>query len=294
MIRPASFPGKSGTRVAILAMVPILCLLAGSAGRAGTMDLQWSTVSEASGYRVYHGEASGVYADFAETGGSTRTTLAGLEDCTDTFVAVKSYGSAGESVAFSNEISGWPRPGIGALSLSEVQQGAQLPIDIHGANFRPGAEVIIHGVPQDVSGIPLLRVDSVSTLSCHRIQALLSVAPAARGLRAMETTDFAFELEVRNPETVFGSDTVGLAVTLDEGRLDIDISDASTQGRVDGKDLAALARAFGGAEGGALFDPDADLDGDGRIDGADLALLARVFGACSDGDGWRPCEGSEP
>jgi hypothetical protein len=48
--------------------------------------------------------------------------------------------------------------------------------------------------------------------------------------------------------------------------------------RVDGFDLAQLARAFGSLTGGASYDAAVDLDRDGGVDGADLALLTAFFG----------------
>ncbi len=48
--------------------------------------------------------------------------------------------------------------------------------------------------------------------------------------------------------------------------------------RIDGFDLARLARAFGAAGGEAGFDSAADLDASGMVDGNDLAILASLFG----------------
>lgn len=55
--------------------------------------------------------------------------------------------------------------------------------------------------------------------------------------------------------------------------------DVNRDGRVDGKDLAVLARGFGqDANAGQIVDPDADLNEDGVIDGMDLAILIDNFG----------------
>jgi hypothetical protein len=52
--------------------------------------------------------------------------------------------------------------------------------------------------------------------------------------------------------------------------------------RVDGFDLADLARAFGSFEGGVedgpVYSRSVDLNRDGRVDGADLDLLTGSFG----------------
>jgi hypothetical protein len=54
---------------------------------------------------------------------------------------------------------------------------------------------------------------------------------------------------------------------------DIDLS-----GRVDGFDLAALARAFGSSLGELSYDLQSDLNSDAEVDGTDLSLLAAQFG----------------
>ena len=54
--------------------------------------------------------------------------------------------------------------------------------------------------------------------------------------------------------------------------------DVNRDGRVDGKDLAVLARGFGKDVGEDVADPDADLNQDGTIDGTDLAILIENFG----------------
>jgi len=64
-----------------------------------------------------------------------------------------------------------------------------------------------------------------------------------------------------------------IEVRLDPRRVDVDRS-----GRVDGYDLAVLARAFGSRKGEAAYSAAADLDASGLVDGSDLALLAARFG----------------
>ncbi|MFQ5767838.1 MAG: hypothetical protein ACE5ID_07635, partial [Acidobacteriota bacterium] len=56
-------------------------------------------------------------------------------------------------------------------------------------------------------------------------------------------------------------------------RVDLDGS-----GRVDGLDLARLARQFGLSQGQVGFDPAADLDLDGDVDGDDLIVMSIDFG----------------
>lgn len=56
------------------------------------------------------------------------------------------------------------------------------------------------------------------------------------------------------------------------------LSDINGNGRVDGRDLSILARAFGSADGDARYNGRADLNRDGLIDGEDLSILAADFG----------------
>lgn len=57
--------------------------------------------------------------------------------------------------------------------------------------------------------------------------------------------------------------------------------DITRDGRVDGGDLVALARAFGSVRGEGRYAGFADLDNDDDVDGEDLAILARNFGQSS-------------
>ena len=56
------------------------------------------------------------------------------------------------------------------------------------------------------------------------------------------------------------------------------LADIDLSGRVDGFDLAAMARAFGSSVADPRYDPRADLNRDDQVDGEDLALLAPHFG----------------
>lgn len=56
------------------------------------------------------------------------------------------------------------------------------------------------------------------------------------------------------------------------------LADADLSGRVDGFDLARLARAFGSSTGQPAYDETVDYDRDGDVDGDDLAILAAQFG----------------
>jgi hypothetical protein len=277
-------------RLSVIVTIALSVCLLGAASPAlgGTICLEWDRLPEASGYRVYYGTSPGQYGASIDVGGATRFDIESLDDCRTYFVAVKAYNQAGESISFSNEVSGWPRPEISDYQPGAFAQGSQITVDLLGANFEQGAELIVDlsSLPTDLSGDPLLRLEDISVLSCNRIQALMTVEPTTRGLRAMEVGEFAVGLEVRNPDSVFGLSSNTLEVLFDSERADINRSNSETRDRVDGKDLAWLAYAHGASEGDSYFNADADLDGDGQVDGVDLAWLASRFGLCLDNGEW--------
>ncbi len=163
---------------------------------AGTFSLAWDPVSDPdlAGYRVYYGTSPGSYGPPVDVGNVTSHTLTGLADCTTWYVAVKAYDTTGnESVNFSNEVSGWPRPEVTASAPSSAEQGRRLDLTISGANFQAGASVDF--------GDPNIIVNSVSVNGCNQLVADVSVTnTAAAGAR---------DVEVMNPDRVFG---VGSAV----------------------------------------------------------------------------------
>lgn len=56
------------------------------------------------------------------------------------------------------------------------------------------------------------------------------------------------------------------------------VADVNQDGKVDIKDLAALAVHFGTYAGGPGYDSTFDLNSDGKIDIQDLAIVAMNFG----------------
>jgi YVTN family beta-propeller protein len=79
---------------------------------------------------------------------------------------------------------------------------------------------------------------------------------------------------VVNPDQLdFDSD--GLADACEVG---VALADVDRSGRVDGFDLARLARAFARKSGEAAYETTVDLDRDGDVDGDDLSVLAIYFG----------------
>jgi hypothetical protein len=255
---------------------------------AGEICMQWSPVQGASGYRVYYGLSSGNYSHSVNVGNVTEVDLGGFSDCTTYFLAVKAYNAAGESDQYSNEITGWARPEIASMAPAAVAQGSQVTLNISGANFDSGSELRFDtaNVPTDSMGNALIRLENISRISCNEFQALLTVEPTARGIRAMEIGGFEAYFSVVNPDEVFGEATENWEIIFDQFRSDINRSDSTTTDRVDGKDLVWLAHAYGSLDGEVYYNPDADLDGDGQVDGTDLAYLAASFGMCWNGSIW--------
>jgi hypothetical protein len=255
---------------------------------AGTIGLRWDPAQNAAGYRIYYGQSAGQYSNSVDVGNVVEAEIVGLDDCTTYYLAVKAYNTAGESTDFSNEIAGWSRPEISSFTPSTAAQGSQHTLDIMGANFESGADLILEtaDIPTDSEGNPLVVIENVNILSCNHLQALMTVEPSARGFRAMEVGDFTVNMSVCNPSMVYGSRSAGLEIAFNASRSDINRSDATTTDRVDGKDLVWLAYAYGASEGESYYNPDADLDGDGMVDGVDLAYLATSFGMCWNGASW--------
>lgn len=56
------------------------------------------------------------------------------------------------------------------------------------------------------------------------------------------------------------------------------LGDIFPDGKIDMKDIAIVAKAFGTAPGDLNWNPEADLNPDGKIDMKDIAIVARAFG----------------
>ncbi len=243
---------------------------------AGAIHVQWDSVTGATGYRVHYGSQSGQYNQSRDVGNTTSAVIDNLADCSAWYLAVKAYNSAGESPTFSNEISGWPRPVVGASSPSAEIQGAQFTLNLSGSNFQPGATLEIDN--------PNVFLDSAAVVSCNQIQVAATVEPTSEGVRPAEVGRFT--LTVTNPDDVYGERSLAFEVRVNPARFDLDHRPGPSQGRVDGRDTIWLSRLFGSQEGDASYYPDSDLNGDGWVDGLDLVYLASDFGRCWDGAAW--------
>lgn len=163
-----------------------------SGASAGAMHLRWDPVADTdlAGYRVFWGTSSGSYSQSRDVGNVTATVLDGLADCTTWYVAVKAYDTAGNvSASFSNEVSGWPRPVVAAVTPVAVEQGRTLTLAVTGTNFLPGATVQL-----GASGI---IVGSASVSSCTALTVQVAVGASA--------SIGATNVDVTNPDSVYGS-----------------------------------------------------------------------------------------
>lgn len=67
--------------------------------------------------------------------------------------------------------------------------------------------------------------------------------------------------------------------TYTDGQIQIALpGDTNGDKKVDGKDIAIIARGFGSSAGQGRYTPNADINGDGKIDGKDIVIVAKNFG----------------
>jgi hypothetical protein len=253
-----------------------LALVCAAPALAGTLGLSWNAASGATGYRIYYGTAPGTYTGSLDVHNVTSASVTGLSDCVTWYMAVKSYNYGGESPAFSEEVSSWPRPVVTTATPGSTMQGSQVVIDVTGSNLQAGSTITIDNAN--------VFIDSSSITSCTAAQILATVEPTSAGVRAAEVGKFT--VTITNPDSVAGSKSQAFEVLVDPSRFDINQSDDVTAGRLDGMDTVWLSRLFGAHEGDSLYDPDYDFSGDGWVDGEDLAYLATNLGRCWSGSSW--------
>ena len=246
-----------------------LALTSASMTMAGEINVAWDPTPGATAYRVYYGTSPGVYSANITTS-STSATISGLQDCTSHYVAVKALNGAGESLQFSNEVSGWPRPLISSSTPVSIMQGKQAVLDLVGSNFQSGATIDL--------GDANIALGAISVLSCTHIQVLATVEPTAANVRPAQIG--RRDVTVSNPDDVYGLRTQAIEVLINPARFDINRSDAATTNRIDGKDTVYLSRLFSISEPSPSYDPDYDFDGNGWIDGNDLSYIAANTGKC--------------
>jgi hypothetical protein len=59
----------------------------------------------------------------------------------------------------------------------------------------------------------------------------------------------------------------------------IPLEDVNLDGKIEGKDISLVCRAWGSGVGDPRYDPLLDFDGNGKIDGKDLTMVCKAFGA---------------
>lgn len=193
----------------ILAALALLCLAFGTVGAQepeGVVRLVWNPVIGADGYRVFWGTASGEYDHLEDVGAGELIVdtdsdgdssyisgrISGLPEATTVFTTVKAYNDAGESAAFSNEVSGWPFPEVSNIvadCTASAGGGAECSVYISGFNFASGVMVAI-----PYAGV---HVSSVSRVGARSIEVALTIAGDAVGGQA--------SVYVRNPWASNGS-----------------------------------------------------------------------------------------
>jgi hypothetical protein len=303
-----------------------VALLLPVSASAGTISLAWNRVAGAAGYQVFYGTSSGQYTGSVDAGNvcqsggsgsdSCGTIVADLSDCTTWYLAVKAYDSNHQlSPQFSNEITGWPAPRVDSLNTTSAQQGAQLTVELDGANFQAGSSVLFvppsgetvacgsaAGVPNP--GLKSIEATSVAPVqgSCNRLQALISVTGSVTGELAAEVG--TWDVEVLGPADGFGKHVFGarqdaFEVTISPIRYDVNTSDTFD-------DVKRLTTAdtqwLLGSNASFLVNPNScgrdprylealDLDGNGMIDGDDIAFIyssgvTDLLETCWSGTGW--------
>jgi hypothetical protein len=142
-------------------------------------------------------------------------------------------------------------------------------VEVTGLNLFPGvfAEFVMADPVGDEPPAPDPSVEIVAMALGSDTTLELGVATAAnappgrRRLHVVNTDGFETFSDV-----TFGIVPPGDAV------------DTDRSGRVDGFDLARLARGFGASFPQPAYDPGVDFDADADVDGVDLAHLADAFG----------------
>ena len=283
---------------------------------AGVMSVAWDPVTapDLAGYRVFVGTApeSGDVA-VLNVGTLTSVDLVGLPDCATLFVAVKAVDLSGnQSASFSNTVSGMTQPAIVSISPEQLDQGSEdTLVRLTGSSFSPQMDRT-----DVVFDHEEIRVLDVNWLSCNEVEVRVSVGPFVSnpsdpGYNGDGTTVELVDPAEQGAYPVFASAPDPLGGRILGGPscgeqsvtncsaasvLAVDWlpqrSDADASGRVDGWDLARIARANGSqrctvAEANAgdcdpnaqpLYDATVDLNGDKQVDGVDLTFFASLFG----------------
>ena len=283
---------KNPTRGVIpgLLLLTVLVVCPAAPVWGGDMELAWDAVPDPDvvGYRVFIGSTPGAGDQgIMDVGDVASLTLTDLPDCMELFIGVKALDIGGqESIGFSDFVQGLPQPFVSDATPGSLSQGEEdVLVTVQGGNFSPDMQ------RTDVQfDDPDVRVLSMDYISCAEVELHLSVgpflsAPGDPGYNgAGGTVEEVPPAEIGSRgvtltapgalgEVIQGETPSSLNIDFVPQRTDIDGS-----GRVDGFDLAVLARRFGSDFGGSGgYQPELDLDGNKSVDGIDQSLLAEYF-----------------
>ncbi|HMP82706.1 MAG TPA: fibronectin type III domain-containing protein [Verrucomicrobiota bacterium] len=85
---------------------------------AQSVTLAWEPSPDATvtGYRIYYGDASGVYTNFVDAGNATHCVVGGLAAGADYYFVATAYTASGVESLPSNEVQWTARPGSPVLA----------------------------------------------------------------------------------------------------------------------------------------------------------------------------------
>lgn len=176
---------------AVFLLVALCC----SGAFGGTIALRWDAVPGATGYRMHFGTEPGVYDGF-QVSDDTVGTVDGLPNCVTYYLAAKAFNDDGESANFSNEIAGWPRPELDAVTCAEPltppwpgEPARTVACTLTGANFVAGVAVV-GDVPSGLS------IANVATVDCRTVTFDVTLTDVAE--------PGSYSPEVDNPDGVYG------------------------------------------------------------------------------------------
>jgi hypothetical protein len=243
--------------------------------RNQTVDVSWRTSPETDGRVIFGplGAPMTGLSDVDRFGFAHTIRLEGLTPGT-TYEAVaisQDYGaqeSRSQPFQFTTTAD---RPEVDGFYPSALSPGTpNSAVRVLGEHFFPGVQVEI--VAADLSG-----PDPPAPDEHIQVVALSRVSDRILDLGVAVATDAPLgprRMHVFNTDGFEVYSDVFFGVIPPRSSTDVDGT-----GRVDGFDLARLARAFGASYPDPRYDVLADLDGDADVDGMDLSRLANNFGA---------------
>jgi hypothetical protein len=298
-VRPPLSSGNStstGSRRSAwpLALVASLFLFPAVAG-AGDIAIEWDPVPDAdlAGYVIYVGTDPGDLRPVDATeANETSKVITGLPDCTDLHIGVKAVDFGGlQSLGFSDLVTGMTQPSVTTVTPSQFDQGVEaVTVSLEGGSFTANMQ------RADLEfDDPDIRVLDLYYVSCAEIEVDISVGPFLSNPGdpwyngsgdTVEEVAPAYigphDLTLFAPDDdgvpIQGSSSSVVTVELVPSRTDTDGT-----GRVDGFDLARLARSIGASQAVSdYYEPGLDFDGNKFVDGEDQTVLGNFFGCSVD------------